>query len=294
MLVELGSTLNLQDSRASQVATVAEVRGGHHVLGVEHLLGQLWDGDGTEGMGTAAGQRSESNHEEMETGEGNHVDSQLSEIRVELTWESETSGDTGHNGRDQVVEISVRWVGELESSHANFVECLVVDTEGRVGVLNQLMDGEGGVVRLNNSVGNLGRWDDREGGHHTIGELLTDLGDQQRTHTGTGSTTERVGDLETLKAVAALGLAANDIKDLVDELGTFSVMTLSPVVSSAGLTEDEVVGAEQLTEGTGADSLRQVRTVVEIGVEILTSMVPGSKSTRTARGTYLLPEASLK
>jgi hypothetical protein len=64
-----------------------------------------------------------------------------------------------------------------------------------------------------------------------------------------------VGDLETLEAVAALGLAAHDVEDLVDQLGTLSVMTLCPVVTSTRLAEDEVVGAEELTERSSADGV---------------------------------------
>lgn len=135
------------------------------------------------------------------------------------------------------------------------ISYLVIDTEGLVGVLNQLVNGESGVVGLDNGVGDLGGGNNGESGHHAVGELLTDLGDQECTHTGTGTTTEGVGDLETLEAVASLGLAADNIDDLVDELGTLGVVTLSPVVTSTGLTEDEVVGAEKLAEGTGADSV---------------------------------------
>ena len=64
-----------------------------------------------------------------------------------------------------------------------------------------------------------------------------------------------MGDLETLKAVAALGLATDDIENLVDKLSTLSVMTLGPVVAGTGLAEDEVVGAEELAEGTGTDGV---------------------------------------
>merc|ERR1711935_1004018 len=39
------------------------------------------------------------------------------------------------------------------------------------------------------------------------------------------------------------------------DLGAFGVMALSPVVSGAGLSEDEVVGAEELAEGTGTDGV---------------------------------------
>jgi hypothetical protein len=126
---------------------------------------------------TTAGKRSEADHEEMETRERNHVDSQLSEIRVKLTGESETGGDTGHDGRNQVVEISVRWVGELEGSHADVVESLVVDTERLIGVLNQLVDRESSIVWLDNGVRDLGGWHNGESSHHAVWELLTDLGD---------------------------------------------------------------------------------------------------------------------
>ena len=130
-------------------------------------------------------------------------------------------------------------------------------------MLNQLVNGEGGVVRLNNGVGDLGGGNDGEGGHHTVGELLTQLGDQESTHTGTGTTTQGVGDLETLEAVTALSLATDNIDDLVDELGTLGVVTLSPVVTSTGLTEDEVVGTEKLAERTGTDSVHSTRLQVD-------------------------------
>jgi hypothetical protein len=140
---------------------------------------------------------------------------------------------------------------------------LVIDTEGLVRVLNQLVNGESSVVRLDNGVRHLGRGDDREGGHHAVRELLTDLGDQEGTHTGTGTTTQGVGDLETLQAVASLGLTADDVDDLVNELGTLGVVTLGPVVTSTGLTEDEVVGAEKLAEGAGTDGIHGARLQID-------------------------------
>ena len=47
-----------------------------------------------------------------------------------------------------------------------------------------------------------------------------------------------------MKAVAVLGLLADDVEDGVDELGALGVVSLGPVVAGAGLAEDEVVGAE--------------------------------------------------
>lgn len=103
----LHGDLATEVGRAGQVATVAEVGGSHHVLGVEHLLGELGDGDGTERVGATAGQGSESDHEEMKTGKGHHVDSQLPQVRVKLTGETQAGGDTRHDGGDEVVQVTV-------------------------------------------------------------------------------------------------------------------------------------------------------------------------------------------
>lgn len=129
-------------------------------------------------------------------------------------------------------------------------------------MLNQLVNGKGGVVGLNNGVGDLRGGNNGEGGHHTVGELLTDLGDQQSTHTGTGTTTKRVGDLETLEAVASFSLTADNVDNVVNQFGTLGVVTLGPVVTSTRLAEDEVVGTEELTEWTGTDGIHGTRLKV--------------------------------
>jgi len=64
-----------------------------------------------------------------------------------------------------------------------------------------------------------------------------------------------VGDLETLEAIATFSFFSNDVEDGVNELSTFSVMTFGPVVTSTSLTEDEVVGSEELTERSSTDGV---------------------------------------
>jgi hypothetical protein len=108
------------------------------------------------------------------------------------------------------------------------------------------VNGESGVVRLDDGVGNLGRRDDGKGGHHAVGELLANLGNEERAHSRSGSSSERVRELEllfdtervsvqevaaleriemyTLEAVGSLSLLANDIEDGVDELGSLGVV----------------------------------------------------------------------
>jgi hypothetical protein len=136
--------------------TLSGVRGGHHVLGVEHLLSELGNGNSSVRGGTSGSQGSETDHEEMESGEGNHVDGQFSEIRVELTGESKTCGDTRHDEGDEVVQVTVGGRVELQGSETDIVKGLVIDTEGLVRVLDKLVDREGSVVWLDNGVGDLG------------------------------------------------------------------------------------------------------------------------------------------
>ena len=73
---------------------MARIASGHHVLGIKHLLGQPWDGQRPVLLATTRGQRGETGHEKVETRERHHVDSQLSQVRVELAREAKAGGDT--------------------------------------------------------------------------------------------------------------------------------------------------------------------------------------------------------
>ena len=76
----------------------------------------------------------------METWEWDQVHSELSEVGVELTWESEAAGNTGESGRDQVVKITIGWGGELEGSEADIVKSFVINAHNLIGILDKLMD----------------------------------------------------------------------------------------------------------------------------------------------------------
>ena len=85
----------------------------HHVLGIKHLLGQLRDSQGSVLLAATGGQGGESGHEEVQPGEGHHVDGQFSQVSVELTGEPEASGDTRHGQGDKMVQVAVGRGGEF-------------------------------------------------------------------------------------------------------------------------------------------------------------------------------------
>jgi len=117
------------------------------------------------------------------------------------------------------------------------------------------MDRQSGVVRFNNGVGHFGRGDNGEGFHDSIRIFFSDLGDQEGTHTRSGTTTQGVGDLETLEAVASFSFFSNHIQDGVDEFSTFGIVTFGPIVTSSGLTENEVIRSEKLSERSGSNGI---------------------------------------
>ena len=124
-----------------EVAAVAGVARSHHVLGIEHLLGEFGHGEGAVLLRPAGGERGKARHEEVETREGHHVNGKLPEIGVELARESQAGGDAGHSERHQMVKVTVGWVGQLERAEANIVKSFVVDAVRLIGVLDELVDG---------------------------------------------------------------------------------------------------------------------------------------------------------
>jgi len=83
-----------EDGSDGEIASVAWVACRHHVLGIKHLLRELWNSEGTVLLATTTGQRSKAGHEEVQTWEWNHVDGQLAQISVQLPHHDSTQYNT--------------------------------------------------------------------------------------------------------------------------------------------------------------------------------------------------------
>merc|ERR1712087_760889 len=137
-----------EEGSSRKVAAMAGIGSAHHVLGVKHLLRELWHSEGSVLLGAPGRERCEAGHEEVQPWERDKVDSDLAEVTVELPGEAEASGHTADGSAHQVVQITVSGRRKLQSPEADVVESLVVEQEALVGILHQLVEGEHGVVGL--------------------------------------------------------------------------------------------------------------------------------------------------
>jgi hypothetical protein len=81
-----------------------------------------------------------------------------------------------------MVEISVGRGGQLQSSETDVVKGFVVNYHALISILNQLMDRKSSVVGLNNSVGDLGRGNDRKSLHDSVWIFFSDFRNEEGTH----------------------------------------------------------------------------------------------------------------
>ena len=84
---------------------------------------------------------------------------------VSLTRETKAGGNTWHRSRDEVVQIAVGWCRQFQRAEANIVQSFVVNAIGLVGVFDQLMHWESGIVGFDDCVRHFGWWHNTERVH---------------------------------------------------------------------------------------------------------------------------------
>ena len=77
--------------------------------------------------------------------------------------------------------------------------------------------------------------------------------EEERSETGTGSSTDGVEDEETLETSALIGELSDSVEAEINDLTTDGVMSSGEVVGSIFFTGDELLWMEQLSVGSGSD-----------------------------------------
>ena len=114
----------------------------------QHLLRQLWHCQCTILLRTARSQWCEACHEEVQTWERHQVHCNLAQVAVQLSREAQAAGHTAHCRRHQMVQVTVSRGSQLQRAETNIVQSFVVQQEGLIGVLHQLVETQHCLVTL--------------------------------------------------------------------------------------------------------------------------------------------------
>jgi len=175
---------------------------------------------------------------------------ELSDIDIEGSIESEGGGQRGDNLGNESVQVGVGWSLDIEVSSADIIDGLVIKDDGDIGVLKKRVSGEDGVVWLNNGGGDLWGWVD---GETKLGFLTVIDGkslEEERSETGSGTSTDGVEDEETLETSALIGELSDSIEAEIDDFFTNGVMSSGEVVGGVFFTGDELLWMEELSVGS--------------------------------------------
>merc|ERR1719201_1563684 len=128
----------------------------HHGGGLEGGVGDLSDGELLVVGLLGRDDRGVRGKHEVDTGVGDEVGLELGDVNVEGPIETEGGSQGGDDLSDKAVEGGVSGALDVEGAAADVVDGLVVEHDGNVSVLEEGVGGEHGVVRLDDSGGDLG------------------------------------------------------------------------------------------------------------------------------------------
>ena len=181
------------------------------------------------------------------------VSLELGNIDVKGTIESEGGSEGGDNLGNESVKVGVGWSLNVKVSSADIVDSFVVEHDGDIGVLKERVGGKDGVVWLNNGGGDLWGWVD---GETELGFLSVIDGkslEEERSETGSGTTTDGVEDKETLETSALISELSDSVEAEINDFLTNGVVTTGEVVGGILFTRDELLWVEELSVGSGSD-----------------------------------------
>merc|ERR1712060_457498 len=203
------------DILRDNITTVHQAAG--HVLSVtrialDHHRGRLEDGVGDLGDGElfvvgllSGDDRSVRRQHKVDTRVRHQVGLELRDIDVEGTIESKGSSQRRDDLGNQSVQVGVGGSLDVQVASADVIESLVIDLVGDIGVLQQGVDAQHGVVGLDNGGGNLRARPHSEGDLGLLSVIDGQTFHHQATKTGSGTTTDSVVDHESLKTGTVIG-----------------------------------------------------------------------------------------
>jgi hypothetical protein len=141
------------------------------------------------------------------------VSLELGNINVQGTIETERCREGRDNLSDETIQVGVRWALNVEGTTADIVHGFVVKHDGNVSVLEKRVRGQHGIVWFYDGRGDLRTRVDGETQFGFTSVIYRQTLKEQRSETGSSTTTDGVETHETLKASAVVGKFSQSVKD---------------------------------------------------------------------------------
>merc|ERR1719487_1258661 len=216
---------------ARHVLSVAGVALDHHARRLEHGVGDLGHGE-LFVVGLLRGDdRSVRRQHKVDTRVRHQVGLELRDIDVQGTVEPQGRRQRRYDLGDQTVQVGVGRALDVQVAAADVVQRLVVDLVGHIGVLQQGVDAQHGVVGLDNGGGHLRATPHSEGDLGLLTVVHGQALQHQATQTGSRTTTDSVVDHESLETGTVVSQLTDAVQAQIDDLLTDGVVTTSEVVS---------------------------------------------------------------
>merc|ERR1719201_1541195 len=260
----LGDDVTAVHHAAGHVLTVARIALGHHVGGLEARVGDLGHGEGLVVGLLGRDDRRVGGHHEVDARVWHQVGLELGDIHVEGTIEAQGGSQGRDDLSDETVEVGVGGTLDVQAATADVVQSLVVKHDGHVGVLQEGVGGEHGVVWLHHGGGHLRGWVHAESQLGLLAVVHGQTLEEQGAEAKAGTTTDGVEDHEALETSALVGELAEAIQSEVDNLLTHGVMATGIVVGGILFARDQLLRVVELTVGSGADLIDRGRLEIEV------------------------------
>lgn len=181
---------------------------------------------------------------EVNPGVGDQVGLEFSQIDVQGAVESQRSCDGGHNLANQSIQVRVSGPLDVQITTADVVNGFIVNHKCAVGMFKGGVRGENGIVRFNDSCGDLRGRVDGEFQFRFLAVIDGQTFHQQRGEPGTSTATERVEDQETLKTSTLVCQLANSIQYEINNFLSDRIVTTGIVICCVFLAGDQLFWVE--------------------------------------------------
>jgi len=259
----LGDDITSVHHTAGHVFTVSGVALNHHGGGFEGGVGDFSNGELfviSLFSGDDGGIRGQ---HEMDSGVGDQVGLEFSDIDVKGTIESQRSSQRGDDLSNESVQVGVSGSFDIELSSADIVDSFVIEHNSDISVFQEGVSGQDGVVGFNDGSGDLGRGIDGEAELGLLAVIDGESFQKERTQTGTGTTSDGIEDHETLETSTVISELSDSVQAKVDDFLTNGVVTSGEVVGGIFLTGDQLFGVEELSVSTSSNFIDDGRFQIE-------------------------------